>query len=196
MRKFKLIACALVLTMSLAAVAACSGSDEDDVVVISQETEAEQAGDSGETEDAEGDGQAASESDAYTFVYNGATVVPGGDLNEVLETLGDNYTYFEAASCAGFGLTKTYTYNNGSFVISTNSEDDKDIVTNISIYDDTVSTPEGVYIGDSSDSVKEVYGQPDSETETTMTYTKGDSVLVFVITDGTVTYIVYNYTAI
>ena len=58
----------------------------------------------------------------FAFTYEGVDVIVGTDMNSLVDSLnavaGDPQ-YFEAASCAGDGMSKTYTYKGGSFSIST-----------------------------------------------------------------------------
>ncbi|MBO4460622.1 MAG: hypothetical protein J5778_08205 [Clostridiales bacterium] len=198
MRSIKIVACALALTMAAAGFTACNNSGnpgDDDVVVISSEGNNNNNG--GETNATQGSEQAA-EFDGWSFVYKGVNVNVGTDLNLVeknLGTLNQDYTELKATSCAGLGLARTLTFNAGSFVINTNPDGDKDIISNISLFDDTVTTAEGIYIGSSLDDVKAAYGEPDPETSTatTLTYKKGHSILVIIVGDDKVSNIVYNY---
>ena len=58
--------------------------------------------------------------------------------------------------------------------------------------DDTVSTAEGICIGSSADDITAAYGEASNSTETTITYEKGSSSIVFVLQDGKVNNIIYN----
>ena len=89
-------------------------------------------------------------------------------------------------------MSKTYTYKGGSFSISTNPSGNSDIISSIMLNDDTVSTAEGICIGSTSDEVVAAYGESANATETTMTYDKGSSSIVFVLQDGKVNNIIYN----
>lgn len=111
------------------------------------------------------------------------------DMADVLAVLGEPLKYFEAASCAFDGLDKTYTY--AGYIILTRPDGKKDYVNSIQITDDSVSTPEGAYIGLPADAVKDLYGAPKSETDTLITYSEGNTVLNFVIKDAKVISIEY-----
>lgn len=89
-------------------------------------------------------------------------------------------------------MSKTYTYKGGSFSISTNPSGNSDIISSIMLNDDTVSTAEGICIGSSADDVTAAYGEASNSTETTITYEKGSSSIVFVLQDGKVNNIIYN----
>ena len=131
----------------------------------------------------------------FVFKYNGVDIAVNSPMNDILGSLGNNYQYFEAASCAGQGISKFYTFNGGSFVISTNPVDNLDSIAMITLNDDSVSTAEGIYIGNTVDQLKAAYGEPSSaSTDTVFTYEKGSSTLVFQIDDEShkIISIVYN----
>ena len=131
----------------------------------------------------------------FAFTYEGVDVIVGTDMNSLVDSLSavaGEPQYFEAASCAGDGMSKTYTYKGGSFSISTNPSGGSDIISSIMLNDDTVSTAEGICIGSSADDITAAYGEATSSTETTITYEKGSSTIVFVLQDGKVNNIIYN----
>ena len=169
MKSIKIAAIMMALTMTVAGFAACSntsGGGDDSVVVVSSESNKNNNG--SETSATENTAPA-NEFDGWSFLYNGVNINVGTDLNIVEKTgklgeLNKDYTELKATSCAGLGLARTLTFNSGSFVINTNPDGDKDIISNISLYDDTITTAEGLYIGSSLDDVKKIYGEPDAET--------------------------------
>lgn len=110
------------------------------------------------------------------------------DMAEVLAGIGDPLAYFEAASCAFDGLDKTYTY--AGFVITTRPDGDKDYVNAILLTDDSVTTPEGLYIGSSAEAVIESYGEAE-RTDTRISYVDGNTTLSFILKDGYVISIEY-----
>ena len=107
----------------------------------------------------------------------------------VLAALGEPQSYFEAESCAFEGLDKTYTYS--GFVITTRPEGEKDYVNSILLTDDSVTTPEGIFIGSSGDDVIAAYGQSPAGFATLLTYTKNGTVLNFVLSEDKVISIEY-----
>lgn len=129
------------------------------------------------------------EPEAYVFVTAKGTVVSvNEDMAELLATDGDYLSYFEAESCAFNGLDKTYTY--AGFVISTRPEGEKDYINSILLTDDSVTTPEGVYIGSTRAAVTAAYGEGDA-VGAGLSYTKGDCVLSFIFDGDTVISIEY-----
>ena len=126
---------------------------------------------------------------AYVFLTGKGTAVSvNQDMTEVLAAEGEPLSYFEAESCAFNGLDKTYTY--AGFVISTRPEGEQDLVNSILLTDDSVTTPEGVYIGSSKDAVTAAYGAGD-EVGVLLSYTKGDCTLNFIFDGDTVISIEY-----
>lgn len=127
--------------------------------------------------------------ETYAFQTGDTTVYLGEDMEIVLFDLGEPQSYFEAESCAFEGLDKTYTYS--GFVITTRPEGEKDYVNSILLTDDSVTTPEGIYIGSSSSDVVAAYGESKDGFETLLTYTKNGTVLNFVLDGGKVISIEY-----
>lgn len=112
------------------------------------------------------------------------------DMAEVLAALGEPQSYFEAASCAFDGLDKSYTYS--GYRITTRPEGEKDFVNSILLTDDSVTTPEGIYIGCTAEEVTAAYGESEpAGADTVLAYTKGDAALNFVLEDGKVVSIEY-----
>ena len=116
------------------------------------------------------------------------------EAQSVLKRLGEADSYFEAASCAFDGLDKKYTYE--SFELDTYPGEDTDHISAVLFRDDSVTTEEGIGIGDSQGDVFEVYGE-DFLTENGMiVYRKDDMKLCFIITDEVVSSIEYRTTVL
>lgn len=126
----------------------------------------------------------------WTFQAGDVTLTPDMDMSAIADQLGEPKSYFEAASCAFDGLDKIYTYT--SFEIETYPQDTADCIKSIVLKDDTVSTVEGVSIGDSEDKVRETYGAPAEESTGKLVYQKEKTNLVFVISSGVVASIEYD----
>lgn len=126
----------------------------------------------------------------WTFQAGDVTLTPDMDMSAIADQLGEPKSYFEAASCAFEGLDKIYTYT--SFEIETYPQDTADCIKSIVLKDDTVSTVEGVSIGDSEDKVRETYGAPAEESTGKLVYQKEKTNLVFVISSGVVASIEYD----
>lgn len=128
-------------------------------------------------------------SGGYVFTApNGSRVAIDDDMAQVLEALGEAQSYFEAPSCAFEGLDKTYTYS--GFTVITRPEE-TDLVSSILLTDDSTATPEGVYIGSTAEDVAAAYGEPGQQTDTLLSYTKGNTTLNFILEGGAVISIEY-----
>lgn len=125
----------------------------------------------------------------YTFSFNGTTVEVDADVVPILDALGSDYSYYEAASCAFEGLDKMYTYS--SFQIDTYPSGDKDCVSAIILKDDSVSTAEGVSIGDSKEKLEQTYGSGSEECNI-IKYENGGMQLLFIIQDDVIMSIEYR----
>lgn len=181
----KIAAIALTATIAFGAFAACSSDDGDDsVVVINSQAGAQPTVNTDHIAEVNDEG--------YFFEYNGVKIRVNVNSADTIAALGDDYFYFEADSCAGIGKSKTYTYGNSAFVISTVPVGDFDLITNVTLFDDSVATPEGIFIGSSYDDVIAAYGQPTSEIDGLLTYELNDTMLVISTDNGTVESIGYN----
>ncbi|HHT53972.1 MAG TPA: hypothetical protein GX011_03440 [Clostridiales bacterium] len=130
------------------------------------------------------------EEEKFSFVYNGVEIVPGEDIAPVLAALGEPTGYYEAASCAFEGLDKIYTY--GGVQINTYPDGEVDRVLSVVLFDDACLTPEGVGIGSELKAVVAAYGEDYTGTENSITYTRGDTELKFLIKDGCVSSVQYH----
>ncbi len=109
-------------------------------------------------------------------------------MKEVLEDLGKEQSYFEAPSCAFEGLDKTYTYS--GFVITTRPDGEEDYVSSIRLTDDSVTTPEGIYVGSSEADVVAAYGEGTRD-EAELRYTRDSTALSFILEGDKVVSIEY-----
>lgn len=186
LRKFIAVTMTAAMMMSFAACANDSKDNKVDSATDSQGTVA----DGEQAANANAGGGEAEASSTYVFTYNGTTATVDEAADKVISGFGDGYKYFESPSCAFQGLDKVYTYN--SFLVRTYPKDDVDYVLSIELRDDSISTPEGVFIGSSEDDVRAAYGDPTEETSGGLEYTQGNCTLAFVINDGKVSAISYN----
>ncbi len=130
----------------------------------------------------------------YVFTYGDTVIGMDMDAAAIVEKLGEPDAYFEAPSCAFEGIDKVYTY--GSFELDTYPSDDKDYVSSVVFKDDTITTTEGVGIGDTEDKVIETYGSDWTEKDGMRVYEKDGMKLCFIINENTVASIEYRSAAI
>ncbi len=85
--------------------------------------------------------------DAFTFTTpGGVKVAIGASAEDVIADLGTHLSLNESDSCGGIpGKDRVYTY--AGFRVSTTPAEDGDIVCKIELTEDSVKTPEGLYIG-------------------------------------------------
>lgn len=126
----------------------------------------------------------------FSFTYNGTKITLGAEAAPIIYALGEPRSYTEEPSCAFEGMDKTYYY--GSFYISTYPLDGKDYIYNLWFADDGVATDEGVRIGSSQSQVEDTYGKECFNGTNSFVMTKGQSRLVILIEDDTVSSIRYE----
>lgn len=190
---------AAILVLSAALLLAGCGND---AKVIEGEVKTAGGESSGETEDADDDedaddGEGADDGEehkGYVFVYNDIVMEMDAEASPVLEQLGEANSYFEAPSCAFEGIDKMYTYS--SFELDTYPTDDKDYISAVIFKDDSITTPEGVGIGDSREKVAEAYGDGGTEEAGMIVYRKDDMKLCFIIQDDSIASIEYRSTVL
>ncbi len=170
----------LLILLALLLLAGCS----------KKETTPESNDKKGSVEASVDDKEAGEAKEGFVFVYEDVKVPLNVDAAPVLEALGKEDTYFEAASCAFQGLDKTYTYS--GFEITTYPQGDKDFISTIYLIDDSVSTDKGIFIGSSLADVTAAYGDAYENKSGGYTYTLGDSTLAFVVEGDSVTSITYS----
>ena len=128
----------------------------------------------------------------YLFDYQGTVVGMNAEAAPILERLGREISYFEAASCAFNGLDKMYTYD--GFELDTYPMDGKDYVSAVLLQNDIVVTSEGVGIGDSEEKVRQTYGDDVVKDKGIIVYRKDGMKLTFIIDNGKVSSIEYKTT--
>lgn len=113
------------------------------------------------------------------------------DADAVIEKLGDPIDLVETPSCGG-GEEPDREYTYAGFKFNTVNENGLNKIVKIVLTDDSVSTPEGISIGDGREAVIEVYGDNFTENASgTLIYTDGEVSLMFGITNGCVSAIHY-----
>jgi hypothetical protein len=88
---------------------------------------------------------------------SGKTYYLREDSSALIEALGSDYEYSEMVSCVYDGKDKTFTYDGIS--VGTVPVDGEDVIEVITLTSDKYTTLRGAKVGDSTDSVKELYGE-------------------------------------
>lgn len=128
----------------------------------------------------------------YVFRSGDVVMEMDAEAAPVLEKLGEPNSYFEAPSCAFEGVDKMYTY--GSFELDTYPTGDKDFISAVIFKDDSITTPEGIGIGDSREKLTEAYGGEGTEELGMTVYRKDDMKLCFIFQDDKIASIEYRST--
>jgi hypothetical protein len=129
---------------------------------------------------------------SFTFMIGQTEIVPGGDFAPVLAALGEPTDIFEAPSCAFDGVDRIYYYP--GFVINTFPDRGTDCVLSVYFTDDSVETPEGIYLGASYDDLISVYGEERmNEAGDMLVFVRGETSLAFLLDSDTVRDISYYF---
>ena len=132
-----------------------------------------------------------SEAKNYVFSANGVEIKVGGDADAVVSALGEAQSLVETPSCGG-GAEPDREYTYAGFKFNTVNENGKNVIVKIILSDDSVSTPEGITIGDGREAVIETYGEDFTENASgTLTYTDGATKLMIGISNQCVSAIHY-----
>ncbi len=132
---------------------------------------------------------AAASGGEYVFNYKGTDIPINVEAKPILDKLGEALSKFESQSCAFGDLDVIYTYP--GFELNTFQEKKVDYIKELYLKDDSVSTPEGISIGEDADKVIKAYGEPNDKTDTKIEYDKEKMKLIFVLKSGKVDEIQY-----
>lgn len=136
-------------------------------------------------------GKGGSDSDLVFVTPNDVTLAIGGPADKAVTTLGDWISMNSSDSCGGFS-GKDYVYTYHGFRMSTTPAKDGQIICKVELTDDSVKTPEGLYIGMShADAEAAMKGFTSESVGDNLVYTSGETKLQVVFRDGAVTGIVY-----
>jgi len=128
----------------------------------------------------------------FFFKIDDVVVDLNEDITFVLDRAGEPIGVLELPSCAFEGMDRVFRYPGADLYTYPNG--DKDFVYTIVFYDDSVRTAEGrIRLGSSLQDVLEAYGN-DYELDSDMyTFTRGLTVLEFLIVDNMVMGITYRF---
>ena len=132
-----------------------------------------------------------SDSDLVFVSPNNVTVTVGGPAAQAVTTLGDWVSMNSTESCGGF-QGKDYIYTYHGFRMSTIPAKDGQIISKVEITDDSVKTPQGLYIGMSrADAEAAMKGFKAEKVGDNLSYTSGGVKLQVIFRDGSVSGIIY-----
>ena len=134
--------------------------------------------------------QPADEKAAYTFVYNGQSFAIDGAAKSVIDAIG-----FSAPSpvptCGIGDMDRLYLSEGGGLQVRTYELDGVEYFYTIMILSDSVSTKEGIAIGDSQQKVIDTYGEPTQKDAAAYIYSAKGMTLTFFLQNEMVNKIVY-----
>ena len=185
----------ILMTAALSMAGCGSGSGAGSTTAVKTEaveTTAAESSQAAETTAEASESAKEAEITGFTFVAGDTVIAMNADAAPILEGLGEWENYAETTSCAFKGLDKTYSYP--GFDLYTYPLNGKDKVNSVYFVDDTVSTPEGIHIGSTKEEMEAAYGTDYEEEFGAYTYTKDQSRLQFLVTDGVIDSV--EYTAI
>ena len=137
----------------------------------------------------------AAESSAKVKYYveaGGVKIELGADADAVITALGTPKATAEVGNCGGQGTLTKYTYASMEVYVLTSGS--SKTIDQITLLDDTISTPEGIKIGSTKHDVNTTCKNPTKSTESSYTYTSGNKNLKFNFRDGAVVGIDYMRT--
>ncbi len=121
---------------------------------------------------------------AFCVVYNGVKIELGKPAEPILNELGAANSENEIFDCGEGNSRIRYRYE--SFTLYVMKSDGEEVIDQIELLDDLTETSRGVCIGDSESKVRELYGDPSSEQNGILSYSKDSMQIQFDIENGKV----------
>jgi hypothetical protein len=135
---------------------------------------------------------AAADEGTYAFAINGTAIPLGAPADPIVAALGTQTDEpYIAPSCAFEGQDKTYYF--AGYNVTTYPLNGADFLYTVTLEDDTVQTPEGLYIGAPEQQIQTFYGGGVTPKNGIYTYQKGKTALEIGAKDGAVDQIIYKY---
>ena len=94
---------------------------------------------------------------SFYVTYKGVKIELGKDADNIVDSLGDILAVHSLGNCGGLGAQIKYTYSSIALYVL-EDKDGNAVIDGIEVYDDSVTTPQGVYIGMSADEAKSKLG--------------------------------------
>ena len=194
MKKLFAIVLAMMMVLSLAACGAEEENNADLVITRApvEETEAPAAQDEATEAPAEAEDEAAPaviEVEFYAFEAEGVQLVPGAAFDA--DALPEASSVYTVPSCALEGTDNVYNYDD-AFEVTAFDEGDGEFIYSVYILDPNVTTPEGLALGDSKDSVVALYGAGYQDNGNEYVYQAGDTILDIIFQGDSVASIEYR----
>ena len=133
---------------------------------------------------------APAEPEGYTFTCGETVIAMQAKAQPVREALGEAQSCTEEPSCAFDGMDRTYYY--GGFYLTTYPENGQEYVYSLWFADDSVQTEEGLRIGDTQETVERIYGAEGFNGSNAYVLEAGNTRLSIILTEGSVSSILYE----
>ena len=124
----------------------------------------------------------------FVFAYEGVKLIPGMAFDSSILPKADSVS--QVPSCALEGTDNVYNYI--TFEITAFDDGYGEDIYSIYLMDPTVSTPEGLAIGDDEAKIVELYGEDFVQEGTSYVYTRENTVLSIIVQTGAVISIEYR----
>ncbi len=134
------------------------------------------------------EGEAGEGKSKYSFSVGEVVLSIGDNADLAIQRLGRCNFSSSAPSCAGVGEDEIYVYN--GFKLFAHRDGENAEIVSIELTNDTVSTAEGIEIGDRAECLLEVYGEGRSIGDA-VEYNGDGCKLRFTIRDGKIKFIKY-----
>ena len=115
----------------------------------------------------------------FAFTFEGVALVPGTVYDAA--ALPEPTSVYQVPSCAIEGTDNVYSFD--TVEITAFNDGTQEIIYAIAIFDPNVCTDEGLYLGDDTARVIELYGENYEQNGTAMVYTRGNTILTIILQD-------------
>ena len=124
----------------------------------------------------------------YYFMAGTIKLVPGEKFDAA--ALPEPNATFEVPSCAFEGTDKVYNYE--TFEVTAFNDGTNDLIYSVYLIEPTVTTPEGLAVGDDAAQIKSLYGEPKQVNGNEWVYTNGKVDIFIIVNNETVISIEYR----
>ena len=128
--------------------------------------------------------------DGFIFEFRSTSIHLGQNMAEILNAIGEPLGVHETPSCAFDGFDRIFMFPGVQF--HTFPDGDDDFLQIISIWDDSVTTCEGVFLGSGWEDVLAAYGTDYSQDFSIFTFERGGTTLSFFVESDVVVEISYS----
>ncbi|MCL2195617.1 MAG: hypothetical protein FWB76_06665, partial [Oscillospiraceae bacterium] len=129
----------------------------------------------------------------HTFVYQDVEITMGALPAPVLAALGPALDEMREPNCAIEGEDVTLRFPGMILYLTYPADGSAPFIASVRLANDSVTTPEGLYIGAAAADVARLYGQYNREVNGFYYFNQGRSTLQIAVRDGVVVQIIYQY---